>query len=66
MLEQLISEVAREAGLPRASAARAVFAMMRFFTARLPSVLVGELHSRLQTQRTATAREDQDQSGSST
>lgn len=62
MLEQLISAVARDAELPREVAARAVRSMMRFFTARLPSVLVGELQSRLETPPAATACDVRDQS----
>ena len=47
MMDELVQEVARAAGLPAAQAALAVGAMLRFFTARLPSTLVGELHARL-------------------
>ena len=47
MMDELVQEVARAAGLPAAQAALAVAAMLRFFTARLPSTLVGELHARL-------------------
>lgn len=54
MMDELVSAVARAAGLPREQAALAVAAVMRFFTARLPSSLVGELHARLQT-RSQTA-----------
>ena len=48
MMDDLIAAVARAAQLPPEQAARAVAAMLRFFTARLPSSLVGELHARLQ------------------
>lgn len=47
MFEELILAVARGAGLSPEQAAVAVAAMLRFFTARLPSSLVGELHARL-------------------
>lgn len=47
MLEELIATVARGAGLTPEQAAVAVAAVLRFFTARLPSSLVGELHARL-------------------
>ncbi len=47
MLEELILAVGRTAGLTPEQAALAVAAMLRFFTARLPSALVGELHERL-------------------
>ncbi len=47
MMDELVQEVARTAGLPAAQAALAVGAVLRFFTARLPSALVGELHARL-------------------
>lgn len=50
MMDELIAAVARAASLPPEQAAVAVAAVLRFFTARLPSSLVGELHSRLQTQ----------------
>lgn len=49
MMEELITAVARGAGLPPERAALAVAAALRFFTARLPSSLVGELHARLGT-----------------
>lgn len=47
MLEELILAVSRGASLTPEQAALAVTAMLRFFTARLPSSLVGELHARL-------------------
>lgn len=47
MMDELIAAVSRAANLPTNQATAAVAAMMRFFTARLPSALVGELHSRL-------------------
>lgn len=47
MMDELVQEVARAAGLPAVQAALAVGAVLRFFTARLPSALVGELHARL-------------------
>ena len=47
MMDELIDAVARAASLPQNQAALAVSAMLRFFTARLPSALVGELHARL-------------------
>lgn len=51
MMEELILSVARGAGLSPEQAALAVAAALRFFTARLPSSLVGELHARLGTRR---------------
>jgi uncharacterized protein (DUF2267 family) len=51
MMDELIDAVARAAGLSREQATRAVAAVLRFCTARLPSSLVGELHARLQTRR---------------
>ena len=51
MMEELILAVARGAGLSPEQAALAVTAALRFFTARLPSSLVGELHARLGTRR---------------
>ncbi len=50
MLDELIQAVARGASLSSEQAALAVTAVLRFFTARLPSALVGELHARLGTQ----------------
>lgn len=47
MMDELILAVARAAGMPPEQAALAVAAVLRFFTARLPSALVGELHARL-------------------
>lgn len=47
MMDELIQTVARAARLSPEQAALAVAAMLRFFTARLPSALVGELHARL-------------------
>jgi len=49
MMDELIAAVARAARLSPEQSAAAVAAVMRFFTARLPSSLVGELHARLQT-----------------
>lgn len=46
-MDELIQTVARAASLSPEQAALAVAAMLRFFTARLPSALVGELHARL-------------------
>jgi hypothetical protein len=46
-MDELIQTVACAAGLSPEQAALAVAAMLRFFTARLPSALVGELHVRL-------------------
>ncbi len=46
-MDELIQTVARAAGLSPEQATRAVTAMLRFFTARLPSALVGELHAHL-------------------
>lgn len=46
-MDELIQTVARAAGLSPEQAALAVAAMLRFFTARLPSALVGELHAHL-------------------
>lgn len=47
MMDELLQAVARGASLSPEQAALAVAAMLRFFTARLPSALVGELHARL-------------------
>lgn len=47
MMDELTDAVARAAGLAPDQAALAVAAMLRFFTARMPSALVGELHARL-------------------
>lgn len=49
MMEELLAAVARGAGLSREQASLAVAAALRFFTARLPSALVGELHAQLGT-----------------
>ena len=51
MMGELILSVARGAGLSPEQAALAVAAALRFFTARLPSSLVGELHARLGTRK---------------
>ncbi len=56
MLDELIQAVARGASLSPEQAALAVAAVLRFFTARLPSAFVGELHARLGTR--AAARKD--------
>ncbi|HMN63470.1 MAG: hypothetical protein KF786_10115 [Burkholderiaceae bacterium] len=56
MLDELIPAVARGAGLSPEQAALAVAAMLKFFTARLPSSLVGELHERLGTQAAEAPR----------
>ncbi len=48
MMDELIAAVTRATGLTPDQSRLAVAAMMRFFTARLPSSLVGELHTRLQ------------------
>ncbi|MBL8259301.1 MAG: hypothetical protein JNM60_05790 [Candidatus Competibacteraceae bacterium] len=45
MIDELTRAVAHTAKLPPAQAALAVKAMLNFFTARLPSRLVGELHA---------------------
>jgi hypothetical protein len=55
MFDELIQAVSRSAGLSPEQAAIAVAAMLRFFTARLPSSLVGELHARLGTRANAPA-----------
>jgi len=47
MFDELVLAVSRSAGLTAEQAALAVAAMLRFFTARMPSALVGELHVRL-------------------
>ena len=49
MMDELIAAVARAASLSPEQSALAVAAVLRFFTARLPSAVVGELHARLQT-----------------
>ena len=56
MMEELILAVARGAGLSPEQAALAVAAALRFFTARLPSSLVGELHARLGTRKSQQSR----------
>ena len=48
MKDELIVAVSRAANLSIDQATAAVAAMLRFFTARLPSALVGELHARLE------------------
>ncbi len=48
MIDELTQAVARAASLPPEQAALAVAAMLRFFTTRLPSALVGELHACLE------------------
>lgn len=53
MLQELILAVGRAARLSPEQAGDAVAAMLRFFTARLPSALVGELHERLGSQGVA-------------
>ena len=58
MMDELILAVARNAALPPDQAAQAVAAMLRFFTARLPSALVGELHMRLGTRSQPAGRRD--------
>jgi hypothetical protein len=58
MMDELIQEVARTAGLPAAQAALVVATVLRFFTARLPSALVGELHARLNARATPPGRPD--------
>lgn len=45
MMDELVEAVARAASLSPEQARLAVGAMLRFFTARLPSTLVGELHA---------------------
>lgn len=58
MLDDLITAVARAAGMPRDASALAVAEMLRFFTARLPSALVGELLSRLRSPASGASTED--------
>lgn len=48
MMDELILTVQRTAQLSPEQSKAAVSAILRFFTARLPSALVGELHTRLQ------------------
>lgn len=48
MKEELIAAVGRAADLPLDKATLAVAATMRFFTAKLPSALVGKLHCLLE------------------
>ena len=60
MMDELVSAVARGAGLTPDQAALAVAAALRFFTARLPSSLVGELHARLGTRQASPPPDDQD------
>lgn len=47
MMDELVEAVARDGQLPADQAAVAVAAMLRFFAARLPSPLFGELQARL-------------------
>jgi hypothetical protein len=47
MLDELIQAVARNANLAPEQAALVVAVVLRFFSARLPSALVGELQFRL-------------------
>jgi uncharacterized protein (DUF2267 family) len=54
MMNELITAVARAADLSPERAALAVAAVLRFFTARLPSSVVGELHAQLQTRPEST------------
>ncbi|HMS04517.1 MAG TPA: hypothetical protein PKD73_01810 [Burkholderiaceae bacterium] len=56
MMDELILAVSRGAGLSLDQARQAVAAVLRFFTARLPSALVGELHARLGTRQPSSAR----------
>lgn len=49
MIDELTDTVARTTKLTPAQAELAVKAVLRFFTARLPSRLVGELHACLKT-----------------
>ncbi len=49
MIDELIQAVARGAALSPEQAAAAVAAALRFFAARMPSALVGELLTRLGT-----------------
>lgn len=58
MMDELIQEVACAAGLPAGQAALVVATVLRFFTARLPSALVGELHARLNAQARPSGRAD--------
>ncbi|WP_156374585.1 hypothetical protein [Pseudorhodoferax sp. Leaf274] len=60
MLDELIRAVGAAAGLPPEQAALAVAAMLRFFTARLPSTWVGELHERLGTRARRPASDPKD------
>lgn len=57
MIDELIVAVERGADLSNDQATLAVAAMLRFFTARLPSSLVGELHARLGARTAAPAPE---------
>ncbi|CDI02994.1 hypothetical protein BN873_360088 [Candidatus Competibacter denitrificans Run_A_D11] len=52
MINELNQAVARAAKLPPAQAALAVKAMLQFLTGRLPSRLVGELHTYLKMPKT--------------
>ena len=63
MMDDLIHAVARAANLPQDQAALAVAAMMRFFTTRLPSALVGELHARLRGPASGQGSPGAEQSG---
>jgi hypothetical protein len=51
MIDELIHAVSRGAGLTPEQAAAAVATVLRFFTARLPSSVVGEMHARLGTRQ---------------
>jgi hypothetical protein len=57
MMDELVASVARATRLSPEQSTLAVAAVLRFFTARLPSSLVGELHARLESPtRAATPR----------
>ena len=55
MIDELTKTVARTAQLTPDQATLAVKAMLRFFTARLPSRLVGELYAFLKVPRTGSS-----------
>jgi methyl coenzyme M reductase beta subunit len=64
MMDELIQAVSRGAGVPTPQATLAVDAMLRFFTARLPSALVGELHVRLRSLASPGIRDGPARTGS--
>jgi Arc/MetJ family transcription regulator len=63
VIDDLITAVSRMAGLSSQQSTLAVEAMLRFFTARLPSSLAGELHARLKARAAGPSAESGDSCG---